>query len=103
MTAPLAPQMLVQLSVSDLEQLIERALAGHTEQVMSTEQVADLLKTSESTVLRLVRAGKLPARKLGQEYRYYRSEVLASLPSTVQTPITDTARPGVQQTGQKAG
>lgn len=103
MTAPLVPQMLVQLSVSDLEQLIERALAGHTEQVMTTEQVAELLKTSESTVLRLVRSGKLPARKLGQEYRYYRSEVLASLPSTIQTPITESAQQGVRQPSQKAG
>lgn len=102
MTAPVS-QMLVQLTVADLEQLIERKLTGHTETVMTTEQVAALLETSESTVLRLVRSGKLPARKLGQEYRYYRSEVLASLPSTVQTSITDIALKGVQQTGPKAG
>ncbi|MVN86851.1 helix-turn-helix domain-containing protein [Deinococcus sp. HMF7620] len=98
-----ASQPLFHLTVADLEALLDRKLAGHTETVMTTDQVAALLATSESTVLRLVRAGKIPARKLGQEYRYYRSEVLASLPSTVQTPITDTAEPSVQQTGQRAG
>lgn len=85
-TSPAPSPLLVTLSVDDLRGLIAEALAGHTEQVMTSEECAALLKTSESTVLRHTRAGTLPARKLGGEYRYLRSEVLAALPGVTPAP-----------------
>lgn len=75
------PPMLAALSVEEFRQLMAD-IRPEPEEVMTSEECAALLKTSESTVLRHTRAGTLPARKLGGEYRYLRSEVLAALPGT---------------------
>ncbi len=50
--------------------------------VMTADEVAALLKVGKTTVYRLVRqpgTQRLPARKVGREWRFLRSEVLSWL------------------------
>lgn len=42
---------------------------------MTTDEVATEVQLSNETVLRAVRRGKLPAIKVGREYRYLREDV----------------------------
>ncbi len=46
---------------------------------MNVEEVADLLRVSNQTVYNLARSGKLPAAKVGREWRFRRDEILAVL------------------------
>ncbi|NLJ61599.1 MAG: helix-turn-helix domain-containing protein [Firmicutes bacterium] len=46
---------------------------------MNAEEVADLLRVSNQTVYNLARSGKLPAAKVGREWRFRRDEILAVL------------------------
>ncbi len=48
-------------------------------EVMNVEEVADLLRVSNQTVYNLARSGKLPAAKVGREWRFRRDEILAVL------------------------
>ena len=48
-------------------------------QIMNVEEVADLLRVSSQTVYNLARAGKLPAVKVGREWRFDREKVLEAL------------------------
>ena len=48
-------------------------------QVMNVEEVADLLRVSNQTVYNLARAGKLPAVKVGREWRFDREKILEAL------------------------
>lgn len=43
---------------------------------MKVQEVADYLRTSKMSVNRWIRAGKLPAVKVGREYRIDQREVL---------------------------
>jgi excisionase family DNA binding protein len=47
--------------------------------LLTTEEVADLLRVHINTVKTMVRAGKLPAVKVGRAWRIKRSDVLALL------------------------
>ena len=42
---------------------------------MTVPEVARYLKVSESTVYRLVRQGRMPARKVGGGWRFYRRRI----------------------------
>jgi len=44
-------------------------------EIMNVEEVADLLRVSTQTVYKLVRSGKLPATKIGREWRFSRDKV----------------------------
>jgi excisionase family DNA binding protein len=46
------------------------------DQVLDASGAALLLKVSTKTVLRLARAGELPARKVGREWRFETSALL---------------------------
>ena len=46
------------------------------DQVLDAQGAAFLLKVSTKTVLRLARAGELPARKVGREWRFETSALL---------------------------
>ncbi|MBE3573478.1 MAG: helix-turn-helix domain-containing protein [Moorella humiferrea] len=46
-------------------------------EIMNVEEVADLLRVSNQTVYNLVRNGKLPATKIGREWRFSRTQILA--------------------------
>jgi excisionase family DNA binding protein len=48
-------------------------------EVMNIEQTADLLQLEPKLVLELAEAGKLPGRKLGKEWRFSRTAVIAWL------------------------
>jgi excisionase family DNA binding protein/YgiT-type zinc finger domain-containing protein len=68
-------------------------------EVMNVEEVADLLRVSTQTVYNLARSGKLPAVKIGREWRFRRDEILAVLSKEHQaaavsedTPIYRVAR-----------
>lgn len=101
MTLALPQQMLVQLTVSDLEQLLEQKLAGQTDRPLTSSEAAEFLQIDVDTVLRWAKNGVIPGRKLGSEWRFVRSELLDAC--RARTPLTDTARTGVQQTRRKAG
>ncbi len=48
-------------------------------EVINVEEVADLLRVSNQAVCNLARSGKLPAAKVGREWRFRRDESLAAL------------------------
>jgi len=45
----------------------------HVGQVMTSVEAADYLKMHVKTVCRLAKEGKIPARKVGSEWRFLRS------------------------------
>jgi len=45
--------------------------------VLSVREVAQYLKLNEQTVYRLAREGKLPASKIGKQWRFSRREIEA--------------------------
>jgi excisionase family DNA binding protein len=46
---------------------------------MNVEQVADLLQLERKLVLELAEAGRIPGRKLGKDWRFSRTAVIAWL------------------------
>jgi excisionase family DNA binding protein len=61
---------------------VREELASHRDperDVLTAEQVADMLAVHVKTVAKLVVREGLPARRLGREYRFDRGEVLAWL------------------------
>lgn len=44
-------------------------------EVMTTSEVMEYLKVSRKTLLKLVHQGRIPARKVGKDYRYLKSEI----------------------------
>ncbi|MGQ9497913.1 MAG: helix-turn-helix domain-containing protein [Desulfotomaculales bacterium] len=46
---------------------------------MNVEEVADLLRGSNRTGYNLVKSGRLPATKIGREWRFSRSKILEIL------------------------
>lgn len=76
---------LVVLAPADLEALVERAVRravpeapASEPEVMTREQAAELLQVNPHAIPRLVREG-LPAHRLGTQWRFRRSELLAWL------------------------
>ena len=65
-------------------QELSRALSEMTEkpEILDVSQVADLLRVSIQTVYNQVKAGKLPAVKIGREWRFTRSAVMQMLTKT---------------------
>lgn len=56
--------------------------AYDTPEVMNVEQTAELLQVEANLVLELAESGKLPGRRLGYEWRFSRTAVLAWLAGT---------------------
>ncbi len=50
-----------------------------SDEVLTPDEAAELLKVSKKTVLRRARLGELPAAKVGRAWRFRRSELLAYL------------------------
>ncbi|MBT3236263.1 MAG: helix-turn-helix domain-containing protein [Bdellovibrionales bacterium] len=44
-------------------------------EVMTTDDVLEYLKISRKTLMKLIREGMVPARKVGKNYRYLKSEL----------------------------
>jgi excisionase family DNA binding protein len=55
---------------------------GTLGQTLSSAEVAGWLRVSAETIARLRRRGLLPARRVGGQWRYFPSEVLAALPTS---------------------
>lgn len=57
---------------------------GHDEfpEILKAREVAAYLRVSYVTVLRMTRAGDLPAIRVGREFRYLRSEIEQLMRST---------------------
>jgi excisionase family DNA binding protein len=55
------------------------------ENLLTTEQVAQYLRIDKFTVYRLVTQGKIPAFKVGNQWRFKRSMVEAWLKSNMNT------------------
>lgn len=47
--------------------------------VMTLDDAADFLKISSTTIYQLVRAGEVPARKVGREWRFLKSQLVTYL------------------------
>ena len=82
-----ASRGVVVLSREELEEAVERAVrravgpgrdAPEASEVLTREQAAELLQVNPHTIPRLVRAG-LPSHRLGAQWRFRRSELLAWL------------------------
>ncbi|MFC1747990.1 helix-turn-helix domain-containing protein [Pseudomonadota bacterium] len=56
------------------------------EDILTSEQVAQILQVHPFTVLKFIKQGKLRASKLGRVYRIRRSDVDAFLESLVEAP-----------------
>jgi excisionase family DNA binding protein len=52
---------------------------AETPEVLTPAQLAELLQVDEEAVVELAERGELPARKVGEEWRFSRSAVLAWL------------------------
>ncbi|WP_307784975.1 helix-turn-helix domain-containing protein [Oceanitalea stevensii] len=62
----------------------EKMAEGH--EVLTTEEAAALLRVSTKTVLALARDGSLPGEKVGRAWRFLRSDVLAVVRGSKDTP-----------------
>jgi excisionase family DNA binding protein len=49
------------------------------EEILTTQEVADLLKLHPKTVNKLAKSGRVPAYRIGRQWRFRRSEILKLL------------------------
>jgi len=49
------------------------------EEVLTTEEVSKFLRVSRQTLYKLVEQGKIPGMKVGQGYKFLKSDLIASL------------------------
>ena len=54
------------------------------DEILTPDEVADILKVSKKTVLRLVHDGTLPAAKVGRAWRFRRQDVLDLVPASTE-------------------
>jgi excisionase family DNA binding protein len=72
--------------------------------IMTPEQVADLLQLNTATVYRLIRDKKLAAAKIGRAYRIRRADVEAFLLANSTTPeLRDALFARVMAIGERIG
>jgi excisionase family DNA binding protein len=55
-------------------------------EVLTVEEVADLLKVHRTTVYRMLKSGELPAFKIGSDWRFNRVRIEEWLKSRTQPP-----------------
>ena len=67
-----------QLGYEELKQAFEQYPP-----IMTTADVADMLAMNVQEVRRLTRDGRLPARRIGKAYRYFRDELVLWLYESV--------------------
>lgn len=49
--------------------------SSETERVLTTTEAMEYLKVTRKTLLKLVHRGLIPARKVGKDFRYLKSEI----------------------------
>jgi excisionase family DNA binding protein len=52
------------------------------EEILTTQEVADLLKLHPKTVNKLAKSGRVPAYRIGRQWRFRKSEILKLLEKT---------------------
>jgi excisionase family DNA binding protein len=65
------------------------------ETFLTTEEVLEYLQVNLRTVYRLIKAGKIPAVRVGRQWRFRKSDIDAWLDSQHSRPATRTATPAV--------
>lgn len=48
----------------------------HNDEVMGIKEVSEFLKTGTTTIYALARKKKIPARKIGREWKFLKSEIM---------------------------
>lgn len=51
-------------------------IEANSDQILNLEELATLLRITETTAYQLVRSGEIPGRKVGREWRFMRQQVL---------------------------
>ena len=59
---------------------------GHDDEVLSVEEAAKLLKVPPATIRREARAGRLPGRHVGKQWRFARSALIDWLRGEIDGP-----------------
>ena len=62
--------------LDDVVERVAKMRSAEREEVLTRQQVADLMNLSSDTVTKLVHERELLATKIGSEYRFLRSEVI---------------------------
>lgn len=62
--------------------------------VLNTKEAAELLRVTPRTVKQLAGSGKIPARKVGQGWRFSRAALLKHLEGEAVETVTTTVRRG---------
>ena len=62
------------------------AIEPASEEVLTLEQAAALLHLHPRTVSALARAGKLPGRKVGKQWRFARARLVAHISDPARAP-----------------
>jgi len=47
----------------------------HTEQVLTLQELSEYIRIAESSLYKLVREGRIPAKKLGKQWRFHRPTI----------------------------
>jgi excisionase family DNA binding protein len=75
---------------------VDVTLSGSTmtdDHFLTTEEVLDYLQVNLRTVYRLIKAGKIPAVRVGRQWRFRKRDIDAWLDSSRQTAKSDRDRP----------
>lgn len=78
----------ITLTDAELEAMLERAAkaavaALTVPEVLTAKEAGELLRLHEQTIQRMAKAGDLPGHRVGNEWRFRRSELLANLSKEV--------------------
>lgn len=95
-----APKPVVMLTVDELHALVREAVRAELgavaqaeeREVLTREQAAELLQVHPTVLVRYVKRDGLPALKVGPEWRFRRSELLAWLEARAVRPGAPLAR-----------
>ena len=77
---------------------MNRALNDLMSDLLTTNEVQDLLHVDRTTIYRLVESGRLPAIRVGKQWRFSRPEIERWLRGQVVTPAAQAGVSGAQQT-----
>jgi excisionase family DNA binding protein len=81
---------------------------GESDEVLTADEAAALLKVATPTVLKESREGRLPGVKIGREWRYSRAALLTHLrqypaPTASSTDGRDDARADADEASERGG
>jgi excisionase family DNA binding protein len=65
--------------VTDIEAVRMEKLSLMGEEILTTREVAELLKLHPKTVNKLAKSGRVPAYRIGRQWRFRKSEILKLL------------------------